>query len=364
MVKNAFIIISIVFLGFSCKKEKNYQSAIEKSSEWIHQMMQEQHIPGLSVSVSIKEKLVWSEGFGYADLEQQVPVKAGVTKFRIGSVSKPLTAAALGLLMEGGKLDVDRPVQQYVPSFPEKEYSINTRQLAGHLAGIRHYRGEEFLNARHFETVEEGLDIFKDDSLLFEPGTRFSYSSYGWNLVSAVIEEVSGEDFLSYMRKNVFVPLKMKNTIADYTDSIIPYRTRFYEVVDTATLMNAPYVDNSYKWAGGGFLSTTDDLVKFGYAHIHPGFLDSLTLRQLITSQLTASGDSTHYGMGWRSGTNDFGRKWFGHSGGSVGGITMLAIYPEYEVVIAFLTNSGNVRYKNLYDKIAEEFIVNDGNSE
>src|SRR5438445_10193376 len=90
-----------------------------------------------------------------------------------------MTAAAVALLYEQGKLDLDAPVQRYVPSFPDKGVPITTRQLAGHLAGIRHYRGDEFLLNRRFTSVLEGLTIFQGDSLLFPPGTKFSYSTYG-----------------------------------------------------------------------------------------------------------------------------------------------------------------------------------------
>src|SRR5467141_2353049 len=185
-------------------------------------------IPGVQVAVAVNGKLVWSEGFGYADVERKRPVTRE-TQFRIGSVSKPLTAAAVALLYEQGKLDLDAPVQRYVPSFPDKGLPITTRQLAGHLTGIRHYRGDEFLLNRHFNTVLEGLTIFQGDPLLFPPGTKFSYSTYGWNLISAVVEAAAGQDFLSYMGRNVFRPLGMTHTAADRVDSLIPNRTRFYE---------------------------------------------------------------------------------------------------------------------------------------
>src|SRR5206468_1685051 len=135
-------------------------------------------------------------------------------------------AAAVALLYEQGKLDLDAPVQRYVPAFPTKPYPITTRELAGHLAGIRHYRGDEFRLNRHFDTVVEGLSIFEDDSLLFPPGTKFSYSSYGWNLISAVVEGASGETFLRYISDHVFRPLGMTRTAPDRVDSLIPHRTQ------------------------------------------------------------------------------------------------------------------------------------------
>src|SRR6266704_3272008 len=170
------------------------------------------HIPGVQLAVAIDGTLVWSEGFGYADAARKRPVTRA-TRFRIGSVSKPLTAAAVALLYEEGKLDLDAPVQRYVPTFPDKGYPITTRQLAGHLAGIRHYKDREFFLNRHFATAR------------------------------------------------------------DRADSIIPDRTQFYDADSTGAYHVAPPVDNSYKWAGGGFVSTAEDLVKFGSALLEPGFL-------------------------------------------------------------------------------------------
>src|SRR5207249_1396387 len=117
----------------------------------------------------------------------------------------------------------------YAATFPDKGYPITTRQFAGHPAGIRHYRDDEFLLNRHFNTVLDGLTIFQGDSLLFPPGTKFFYSTYGWNLISAVVQGAAGQDFLSYMGRNVFRPLGMTHTAADRADSLIPNRTRFYE---------------------------------------------------------------------------------------------------------------------------------------
>jgi CubicO group peptidase (beta-lactamase class C family) len=166
----------------------------------------------------VNGKLVWSEGFGYADRERQIPV-TNETQFRIGSVSKPLTAAAVALLYEQGRLDLDAPVQRYVPSFLEKGYPITTRQLAGHLAGIRNYRGEEFFLNRHFNRVRDGLALFERDTLLSRPGTTFAYSGYGWNLIAAVVEGASGQDVLSYMSRAVFRPLGMTHTAPDRSDT-------------------------------------------------------------------------------------------------------------------------------------------------
>ena len=298
-------------------------------------------IPGVQVAVAVNGKLVWSEGFGYADAERQQPVTLE-TQFRIGSVSKPLTATAVVLLYERGKLDLDAPVQRYVPSFPDKGYPITTRQLAGHLAGIRHYKDQEFFSNRHYASVLDGLKIFQDDSLLFPPGTRFSYTSYGWNLVSAVVEGASGDNFLHYISAHVFRPLGLTHTAPDRVDSLIPGRTQFYDRDSAGSLHIAPAVDNSYKWAGGGFVSSAEDLVKFGSALLQPGFLKPETLGLLFTSQRTSAGEETGYGIGWFLRTDSLGHRWAFHGGGSVGGTAAFGLDRDSRVVVAILANLSN----------------------
>lgn len=297
-------------------------------------------IPGLSVAVGRGPEVLWSQGFGFADLTHGTPVTP-LTKFRVGSVSKPITAAAMGVLMEAGTLDLDAPVQRYVPSFPEKRWPVTTRQLAGHLAGVRHYRGMENLSAVRYPTVLSGLEIFQDDTLIAEPGTRYSYSSYGWNLISAVVEGASGEPFLPYMDRAVFEPLGMRRTLAGHTDSIIPHRTRFYVLdEDDGRVINAPFVDNSYKWAGGGFLSTPEDLVTFAAAHIDgAGFLADETLAALFASQRLRNGEETGYGIGWRTTANEHGEAVVSHTGGSVGGTTVLTLNRDTGLIVAIVAN-------------------------
>src|SRR5258705_7682450 len=247
------------------------------------------NIPGFALAVAVDGRIVWSEAFGFADVAAQRPATAA-TQFRIGSVSKPLTATAIAQLFETGKLDLDAPVQRYVPTFPDKGVSITTRLVGGHLAGIRHYKGDEFTLNRRFATVTEALSIFKDDSLVFPSGTRFSYSSYGFNLLSAVVEGASREEFLAYMSRHVFKPLRMTATAPDKNDSLIPNRTRFYDRnIEGLYALSQP-VDNSYKWGGGGFLSTAEDLVRFGSALLGPGFLKGATLELLFTPQHTTAG--------------------------------------------------------------------------
>ncbi|MEP4534603.1 MAG: serine hydrolase domain-containing protein [Cyclobacteriaceae bacterium] len=314
-------------------------------------------VPGLDIAVAIDGKTIWSEAFGFADLELKTPVVSGKTRFRIGSVSKPLTTTALAVLMDSNRINIDLPVDHYVGYLPEKQYKFTTRQLSGHIAGIRNYKGNEFFNTRHFNTVKDGLSMFIEDSLIYEPGTQYKYTSHGFNLLSAVIEGASEQTFLRFIHNTVFDPIGMESTCADLNDSIIINRTSFYKINGNGTIENAPYVDNSYKWAGGGFISTTSDLILFGQAMMKPGIVSEKTLTEITTSQVLDSGAETHYGIGWQIWKQD-GRKVYGHGGGSVGGITVFKIYPEDELVIVILSNLSDLKFGNIPDRITNAFLT------
>jgi CubicO group peptidase (beta-lactamase class C family) len=303
--------------------------------------------PGISIAVAVDGKIVWVEGFGSADIEQCVAVTPK-TKFRIGSTSKPLTAAGAALLYDQGRIDFDAPIQRYVPSFPDKGYVITMRQLLGNLGGIRGYNAEEGnkLDRDVYRSVSDSLNRFKDDPLVAPPGTKWVYSTYGYVLASAAIEKASGQDFLSYMHDKVFLPLGMQDTVADESDKIIPDRARWYTVVADGSYRNTLYEDLSYKWAGGGFLSTAEDLVRFGSALLKAGFLKQDTLTMIFSRQKTISAQNTKYGLGWfihDAGGHDTERQ-FEHSGGVAGSSSWLVIYPDRGVVIAWLQNSNDFR--------------------
>jgi serine beta-lactamase-like protein LACTB, mitochondrial len=332
------------------------EHAIAQARALIETWMARTLSPGVSIAVSRNGRLLWSEGIGCADLELQVPVSTA-TRFRIGSVSKPLAAAALGSLVEEGRLDLDAPVQRYVPDFPVKAWPITARQLAGHLAGVRHYEAGEFEIRDHFDTVRKGLAMFEKDALLFEPGTQFSYSTYGFNLLSAVIEGAAGEPFLSVMEERVFAPAGMHETAADDPATIVPNRARCYtRTAETGKIVNAGFVDNSYKWAGGGIVSTPEDLVAFVNALLDGRLIKPETVRLLWTSQKTSDGKETEYGMGWGVDKDAKGRARVRHSGGAQGGRANLIVYPAERLVVAMVVNSDE-SFTGRAPEIAEMFL-------
>jgi CubicO group peptidase (beta-lactamase class C family) len=329
--------------------------AVARARSIVIDSMAAGRIPGVSITVTRHGQTIWSEGFGYADLEQRVPATPQ-TRFRVGSISKAMTSVALGLLWEEGRIHFDSTVQTYVPSFPRKRWPITIRQVAGHLAGIRHYRGREMYISKSYPTVASSLTIFQDDSLLSPPGSRYLYSSYGWNLLSAVTEGASGKEFLSFMQRRVFTPLGMTQTMADHVDSIIAGRARWYTEDSLGTTVNAPFVDNSHKWAGGGFLSTTEDLARFGNAMLTGQLLKKATVDTLWKVQRLNDGRPTVYGIGWFNRPDPSGRPTVGHAGGSIGGTAQLLIWPEEQLVVAMLVNSDRP-FIHHAQRVAEELL-------
>lgn len=312
--------------------------------------------PGVSVAVGIDGKIVWSQGFGYADREKQIPVTPA-SRFRVGSIAKSITAAGLILLVERGQLDLDRPVRTYVPDLPAAYAPITTRMLGGHLSGIRHYKGREMYLNKPYATVREGLKIFENDPLEHPPGSAYLYSTYGWSVISAVMEVAAKQDFLSYMDANVLKPLHLDNTRPDRAGAVDPQRTQFYESNAAGETVIAPPVDNSYKWAAGGYLSTPEDLVRFGSAHLAPGFLKKESLDLLFTPQKTTDGKLTTYGIGWVVTKDAKGHPTLSHTGGSIGGTSILIIHPSSKTVVAMVCNHRTSPFtKPLSESVVEIF--------
>ena len=337
---------------------RSLADAIKQSLSISQKTFKENNLPGLAIAVSLDGVPVWMQGLGYANVKDSIRVNPYSSLFRVGSISKTLTATALQQLVQLNKVDLDRPVQAYVKYFPEKKYPLTVRQTAGHIAGVRHYQGFEMMSNVFYPTIKESLNIFMEDPLLFEPGTKYAYSSYGWNLISAVIEEASETPFLEYMQDQVFKPAKMNNTSAEIRTSLPKELVSFYQHELNKEILLTPEVDNSYKWAGGGFISTAEDLLKFSNAVYTYKIVDQELLKEFQSTNTLSDGSKTNYGLGWSSNTDKKGRPWVGHSGGSVGGTSMFLTYPEYGLTVVTLVNLSSAKMDQLAWRIAEQFLT------
>ncbi len=334
----------------SSDKRAQIESAVTK-------YMATTHVPGLSVAVVENGEYEWAAGFGLADVENNAPASE-YTLFRLASISKSLTATAAMQLVERGQLDLDAPVQKYCPAFPPKQSPITTRQVMGHLAGIRHYKSgsqddPEIGNTKHFDDpIQAGLDFFKNDPLVSDPGKQFHYSTQGYTLVGCVIEGASGTKYVDFVRKNIFVPAGMDSTQVDNRFAIIPYRTRFYRKTDSGTVQNTDFLDSSYKIPGGGWLSSAEDMAKFEVAILNDKLIKRSTRDLMWTPLKPSDGSKDTYGLGWGSSTES-GIALVGHSGGQQGTSTRFLIAPALRAGVVVLTNMEDADP----DKLAREIL-------
>ena len=338
--------------------------AVSRGRESARVAVAAQNLPGLSVAVGLGGQVVWAEGFGFADLEARASVSPE-TRFRIGTASTVLSSAAAGLLVEQGRLELDKEIQAYVPSFPKKEWPVTVRQLMGHVAGVRNDGGDEGpLLGEHCERPVDALQAFGDRSLLFEPGTRYRYSSYGWILVSAAIEAASGQPFLRFMQQQVFEPLGMRDTRADSASGTLSHRATPYFPKYAAEPKYGPDVmrpiDYSCYAGASVFLSTPSDLVRFGLGINGGTLLKPATVDLLQTPQRLTTGEGTGYGLGWDIETVPLAgaqARVVGHDGESLGGtVASLMVFRDRGLVVAVIANVSYADTPAIALKIAEAF--------
>lgn len=338
-----------------------WSDAAEEGRRIARAGISEQNLPGLSVAVGVGEEIVWAEGFGWADIKSGSPVLPG-TRFRIGHVSKAITSAAVGVLLEKGRLHLDEEIQTYVPAFPRKQWPVTLRQLMGNVAGVRHYRDTEWGDKPSVpcERASEGLKSFANAPLLFEPETYYRYSTYGWVLVSAAVEAAANEPFFSFMQTEIFMPLNMADTTADrVTEPTAGRVTSYYRQLERERTSN---VDYSCFAGAGAFLSTPSDLVRFGMALSNGQFLRSATVGMLQAPQQLRSGEETEYGLGWMLDSVYLAgarTRTVGHASRTIeGASTSFLTFPERGLVVAVMANISFADPKSIALDIAQAFEV------
>ena len=342
---------------------RQWADAAEQSRHIVRAALAEQNLPGLSVAVGSGGEIVWAEGFGWANLEKQVPVSPE-TRFRIGTASTVLTSAAVGLLLEKDRLTLDEKIQTYVPEFTESKWPVTLRQVMGHVAGIRSDGGDEGpLFGEQCDRPVDALQHFNSE-LRFEPGTEYRLSDFGWILVSAAVETAAGEPFLTFMQRQIFGPLSMDHTDADIATEPSPdlatsYFPRFAADPRYGPDLMRPLHLSCY--AGSSiFLSTPSDLVRFAMAFNSGKLLQPATVQLLQTPQRLSSGQETGYGLGWDIETATVSGKQttvVGYDGELLGGIvSSLMTFPEHGFVVAVISNTSYADTFAVGLKIAQTF--------
>ncbi|MEZ5944826.1 MAG: serine hydrolase [Planctomycetaceae bacterium] len=347
----AWLLLS--FTPAHAQKVSSADSVPAKEIErFVERFMEQNGVPGMNIAVARNNELVYAKGFGLANVEHSVPATE-TTRYRTASIAKPMTATLVLSLMENGKLDLDSDVLTYVPEFGEKQWTVTSRQLLGHLGGVRHYKSaSEASSTVHYHNLAAALSTFSADPLIHEPGTQYRYSSFGYNLLGSVAEGAGEKDFMTLLEEHVLKPAGMTHTLADDSLSVIPGRAGGYirakrtpamlatygpSLVE-GELYNATLHDTSVKIPGGGLLSTAPDLVRFATALNRGELLTDQTLDAMWTRQQTTDGKQTDYGLGWKVGQHS-GRKMVSHGGAQSGTSTMLVLYPETGTCVAIMSN-------------------------
>ena len=303
-------------------------------------------VPGLAIQVDRKGETVLKSGIGMASLEEAIPVDAERTVFRVASVSKPITAMALARMTLNGQIALEDPLQKYVPEYPHN--GIRIRHLASHSAGIRAYKGKEYALNKPLD-IEEGLELFRNDPLLFRPGKGYLYNSFDSVLLSLAMQRAAGMPFADLVAKEVLQPLGMAHTCQEVPGGTLPNLAVFYSRY-AATFRKATPVDNRFKLAGGGYLSTVGDLCLLGEACLNGQLVPDNVLQQFISPQFI-KGKSTWYGLGWQLGEDIPGAPYYGHIGNGVGGYSNFFVFPKQRMVVSILINCTDPKVQPELDK-------------
>jgi len=313
-------------------------------SSLLEQKMQLEGTPGATIALVQKGALIWSSGYGMSDVEHSVEASSQ-SVFRTASLVKPITATAILQLVASGNLDLDSPVTQYCPDYPTKKWPVTTRQLLSHVSGVRSYNmpwniyEAELHSTTKYESITDALSIFKNDPLKFQPGTNHKYTSYGYNILGCVIENVSGLPYMKYLEENIFQVAGMTQTMAEDPLEVIPDRVSGYRRDKKGKLVNERYVDLSNKIPSGGLLTTASDMARFSISYMNGEFLPNHLQSAAMTPAKLNNGDATNYGFGWQIDSATNGEKIIYHGGVAPGVSAIMTLFPERNDAIVVMMN-------------------------
>jgi serine beta-lactamase-like protein LACTB, mitochondrial len=340
-----------------------YAASIGEGRRLARALVVGENLPGLSVAVAADGAIVWAEGFGWADVDGREPVTPR-TRFRLGAASKPLTAAAVALLHDRGRLDLDAPVQTYIPDYPRKPWPVSARQLLGDVAGVQRIRGDgnDAMPAQQCANLGEALSLVANEPLRFRPGSEHRYSIWGWVVVSVLVERAAREPFPAFMARELFRPLGMADTALEGPDGVPEGTTTLYshEKGGRVGIVEPSEAQYTCLAGGGAIVSTPSDLVRFGSAVIKPGFLKAETIAAMQTPGRVDSGAPTDYALGWKVERVTIAgapTRLVGHRGSPMGGAVSFLTFPDLGIVVAVTANTGSPGVDPLARTLAEVFV-------
>lgn len=331
-------------------------SLVRRVDSMVTAFMTAEHIPATSVGVVRCGRTLVAKGYGLADVEHGVKAN-GTTLFRLASVSKPFAAVLGERLADQGRMDLDAPIQRYVPTFPDKGAPITSRMLMSHTGGIRHYKGDEVESTREYPSLTSALAIFANDPLVQPPGTGYTYTTYGYTLLGAAEEAACGTTYFACLQREVLAPAGITAVRQDRQAEIIPNRARPYARDSAGRLVNAGLANTSYKVPGGGLIASGEAVARFADAAMRGAIVKPATWARMTTPARLTSGKVLDYGEGWGiGGTPAMLPGVISHTGSQQGTSTVVYLVPSSGVTVAVLANLEDVsglRLTLLADAIA-----------
>lgn len=321
------------------------QFSQEQADKVLRNLIDNELAVGASAGYSVNGKVVWVSAAGFANKEAIIPFTLD-TKVRMASIAKPMTALAVMQLVEQGKIDLDVPIQTYVPDYPnQKSTQITTRHLLSHTSGIPAYKDVKETNTTEtYASLEHALVVFKDRNLLFEPGSRFSYTTYGFVVLGVLIERISGMTYEAFMQKNIWDKAGMSNTGVDKFGVVLENESQLYSRRGGKKKPKLVKENNlSNRIPGGGLYTTVGDMLKFGNAVLNHQLVSKETL-DLMIQHHSLEKENNGYGFGWFL----YGQKpkegaVIGHTGAQRGCSSFLLMVPEKKAVAIVLANTSRV---------------------
>lgn len=353
--------ISKTFLGFFLfpmlvwsQGGKIDSSIPENPTEIFSKLFSEEKVIGGSAGIMVDGEIVWQKALGFADERSEAHFKME-TKVRTASLAKPMTAVAVLQLYEKGLLDLDASIQTYVPDFPEKpEGTITVRHLLNHNSGIKGYKNaKEAETQKEYPTLKDAVDLFKDRELAGTPGQVFEYSSYGYVVLGRIIENVSGMSYEAYMQQNIWNKCGMNSTGIERYGVEYPEKSTAYHRSRNGKIKVASKINNlSNRIPGGGFYSTTGDVLKFGNAILKDELITAETKAMMFVAPAVTN-DGNPYGMGWYLyGINPKYGNVVGHTGEQTGTSSQLMLLPDMNAVIVIMTNTSGALSDVFYTSV------------
>jgi CubicO group peptidase (beta-lactamase class C family) len=315
-----------------------FAEAVKHGRKIMQALVDSGYVPGTSVAVAVDGEIVWSEGFGYANLEHRVLATAQ-TRFGLGSISKTFTMAGVMALVDEGLLDLDAPIETYLSDFPHTGKGITIRRIAAHQSGLSDtFAREHYQTSVHFPMIDSAYQNIKEGAIGYTPGTKTVYATGVYTIIARVMEAVTAQSYLEIMQERVFKLAGMTSVVPNDRRKIILNRTGFYVNSNDGGFENGPYFDPSFKLAGAGFLATAEDVARFGAVLLRPGLISEKARHEMLKPVSLANGEATEFALGIRYKEEDK-HPLLHQPGGGIGISTWIFIYPKQDLVMALLSN-------------------------